>query len=181
MLMTVSAMSQRGIACWILAGTPAVNDHSYEQVVASPWQAVGYLVLLIAVTFAGNFFATVGAKRCPAAISATLMTAISMSVGYAAQIVIFKEMPNTFTLIGALLMLVSVVTMAIARLPAPTAGESPNPPEVPQTPSSIRSATSLASFVASEYAERQAQDMPAAPASELRSRAVTLGMAQTYA
>eukprot|EP00441_Pelagodinium_beii_P017937 CAMPEP_0197654748 /NCGR_PEP_ID=MMETSP1338-20131121/39033_1 /TAXON_ID=43686 ORGANISM="Pelagodinium beii, Strain RCC1491" /NCGR_SAMPLE_ID=MMETSP1338 /ASSEMBLY_ACC=CAM_ASM_000754 /LENGTH=317 /DNA_ID=CAMNT_0043230247 /DNA_START=219 /DNA_END=1172 /DNA_ORIENTATION=+ len=182
MLLTVSAMSQRGMVCWILAGTPAVNDFSYAKVVLKPGRAVGFLGLLIAITFSGNALASVGAKRCPAAISATLMTAVSMGVGYGAQIVIIHQIPNTFTITGAMLMLLSVVTMATARLPAPSASVSVELSEVPQTPSSVRSALSLASFVASEYAERQqAEAMPAAPASELRPRPVTVGGAQAYA
>eukprot|EP00931_Biecheleriopsis_adriatica_P109181 TRINITY_DN8343_c0_g2_i1.p1 TRINITY_DN8343_c0_g2~~TRINITY_DN8343_c0_g2_i1.p1 ORF type:complete len:256 (-),score=40.41 TRINITY_DN8343_c0_g2_i1:24-740(-) len=183
LLLTVSAMGQRGMVCWILAGTPAVNDNSYIKLVASPGQAVGYLLLLIAVTIIGNSLASVGAKRCPAAISATLMTSVSMGVGYGAQIAIFQEMPNMLTLIGALLMLLSVVTMAIARIPAPTAdSRSVEVPDISPTPSDTRSARSLASFVASEYAERQQSEvMPAAPASELRPRPAVLGSAQAHA
>jgi len=168
-LMTVSAMGQRGLVFWIVAGTPAVDDFSYDKVVASPWLAVCYLLLLTFTTFTGNFLATVGAKRCPAAISATLMTAVSMGVGYGAQIAIFKQMPNSFTLVGALLMLLAVVTMAFARLPKAQTEPSIAP--------SVQSSRSLASFVASEYAVRQGSESEMVPAvsSELRPRAVSLG------
>mmetsp|Transcript_18363 Transcript_18363/g.38214 ORF Transcript_18363/g.38214 Transcript_18363/m.38214 type:complete len:384 (+) Transcript_18363:23-1174(+) len=190
-LLSVSAMGQRGNICWILAGTPAVDDHSFNRVAADPWLALALVVLLIVVTFLGNFLSTVGAKRCPAAVSATWMTAVSMGVGYAAQTLIFKQVPTALTLAGAFMMFLAVVTMAIARLPPRqrTRETSSGPPpdlssSAAASPSS--ESRSLASFVASEYAERQPPEaveefMPEMHrASDLRPRPVSVGAAAAF-
>lgn len=153
-LLTMSAMSQRGMICWIFAASGLVDDNALGKLSTAPRQTAGFLLLLVISTLVANYLASAGAKRSPAAISATVFTAVSMSVGYAAQVAIFRRPPSLLTIAGAVLMLVAVVMMAFARLPPrrwkaqPTAclpSPSPVPPQNPE---------SLADFVASEYAEQ---------------------------
>jgi len=167
LLLTVSAMTQRCLVLWVVALTGLVDDNSLQRIVAFPWQAVGVLVSLMLVTFLGNYSANAGAKKCPAAVGSTVKTGTSLCVGYAAQVVIFNEPPTLISLLGALMMFLAAVTMAIARLPRKTSHEvdvianvmEAGSPEAASGVSEMpdeTAAKSLAAFIASEYAERQA-------------------------
>mmetsp|Transcript_143162 Transcript_143162/g.398977 ORF Transcript_143162/g.398977 Transcript_143162/m.398977 type:complete len:385 (-) Transcript_143162:396-1550(-) len=190
-LMTFSAMGQRSAVCWILTLSGVVPDGDVGTALAHPWQAVSLVVVVAAVTFSGNFLMTAGSKRCPAAVSATLTTATSMGVGYAAQVILFHSPPNYMKLIGAGLMLLAVVIMALSRLPRKAQGSSlkeasdVTPGAVaPGADLSLSPSLSLASFVASEFAQRQMPPIPeeeifprSAASSTLRSRQAILSSA----
>jgi len=124
----------------------------------APLDAVFILVLLVTVTFIANFTATAGAKRCPAAVSATLMTAVNMGVGYLAQVFVFRQPPTAAAICGACLMFVSMVIMALSRLPfrQKIVGDAApsSPRSVASTVSTDTATHSFASFIASEYAEK---------------------------
>lgn len=191
LLLTVSAMTQRGLVLWVLALTGVVDDNSLRRIVAFPWQGVGVLVSLILVTFLGNFSANAGAKRCPAAVGSTVKTATSLCVGYTAQVLIFNEPPTLISFLGAVMMLLAVVTMSIARLPRKKTDDVDvfaNVMEAASGMAEMQQETadkSLAAFMASEYAERQAppdQALPTAvvvtPTVRLRSNSASLTSAK---
>lgn len=107
--------------------------------------------------FLTNILSSVASKKCPAALSSTMMNGSCMAFGYVMDILIFHKVPTKLTVIGAAMMLSAVMTMALTRLPRKsTRTENQlSTKEDTATPSSVASATSLASFVASEFAERQ--------------------------
>eukprot|EP00928_Gymnodinium_smaydae_P034236 TRINITY_DN24313_c0_g1_i5.p1 TRINITY_DN24313_c0_g1~~TRINITY_DN24313_c0_g1_i5.p1 ORF type:complete len:218 (-),score=27.74 TRINITY_DN24313_c0_g1_i5:299-952(-) len=156
-------MGQRGLICWLLAVLGVVDDNSFQPVVEAPWQAIQVFSALMLVTFSSNILANTGSRRCPAAVSATVMTAVSMSVGYLAQVAIFQKAPTKLALVGAFMMLLAVVSMAVVRLPprrretVSMLGQLRSVHPEPASPSITRESSrdTLASFIASEYAERQ--------------------------
>ena len=87
----------------------------------------------------------VGSKKCPAALSSTVMTGVQMASGYLIDVLCFHKLPKVLTVCGACMMLLAVLLMASTRLP-----RSHDVAPLPHSESN----TSLASFVASEYAER---------------------------
>lgn len=184
-LLTISAMGQRSVACWVLAFGGLVDDASFEPIRRSPWQAVGLLAGLLLTTLAGNFLSSWGSKRCPAAVSATILTGVNMGVGYAAQVAIFAKPPKLLTVLGAVMMFLAVVVMALARLPPQ--GRKVAEPGLPETTPSVDShEESLTEFIASEFATMldhpaSSDFTPVVAAPALRSRqgaviaAATLG------
>jgi len=181
-LITSIGMLQRGVVCWAVSLSP-LEVASISNVGQRPVLAASLLAWLFFVTAAGNYLATFGGKRCPAAVSATLMTATSMVVGYGAQVFIFDKPPTTLALIGASLMFFAVVAMTLARLP-PRQRKSGEEIELEGSSASIpKDATSpresLASFVAAEYAERmpppEEEVMPVLPQASLKPRPSKIG------
>eukprot|EP00490_Sorites_sp_Unknown_P002787 CAMPEP_0114642112 /NCGR_PEP_ID=MMETSP0191-20121206/2645_1 /TAXON_ID=126664 /ORGANISM="Sorites sp." /LENGTH=100 /DNA_ID=CAMNT_0001854255 /DNA_START=243 /DNA_END=545 /DNA_ORIENTATION=+ len=69
-----------------------------------------------------------------------------MVFGYVIDILMFHQIPTKLTMLGAAMMLLAVMTIALTRLPK-TRTKEPT--------ASVASPTSLASFVASEFAEYQ--------------------------
>lgn len=161
MMLTTSAMLQRCIICWSLHFIPAVPDGRFELLGKSLPQSFLFFCCLAAAIFLTNILSSVASKKCPAALSSTMMNGSCMAFGYVMDILIFHKVPTKLTVIGAAMMLLAVMTMALTRLPRKSARTETHLPtkEDTATPSSAASAgsraTSLASFVASEFAERQ--------------------------
>jgi len=158
MLLTTSAMSFRCVVCWTLACIPAANNGGLRILADSAGFAILLFIALLIVLLVCNLTSSTGSQLCPAAISATVMTATNMSTGYAADILLFHKIPNLTTILGAAMMLLAVVTMAVARLPPrssmPDAAE-PVPDLRSRSTTTVGSQESLVSFVASEFAEQQ--------------------------
>ncbi|CAE7947625.1 NLRC5, partial [Symbiodinium sp. KB8] len=158
MVLTTSAMSFRCVVCWTLACVPAANDGRLQILADSPGFAILLFAALLIVLLVCNLTSSAGSQLCPAAISATVMTATNMSTGYAADILLFHKIPSLTTILGAAMMLLAVVTVAVARLPwrssVPNAAEH-EPDQTSRSTTSVGSQESLVSFVASEFAEQQ--------------------------
>eukprot|EP00913_Durusdinium_trenchii_P023706 g22267.t1 len=210
-MLTTSAMTQRWIhggqsviVCWTLSFIPVVPDGRFElldprresassepgpagaarSAQAPPKTLLLFMALMIAI-FLTNILGSVASKKCPAALSSTLMTGSMMASGYLLDILIFRTVPKTagldltdshyhmasplrtLTVIGAVLMFCAVVTMALTRLPA-KALEATGSARTPSARSTRRagSDSSLASFAAVEFAERCPEEV----ATELRPR-----------
>lgn len=161
MMLTTSAMLQRCIICWSLHFIPAVPDGRFELLGKNLPQSFLFFCCLAAAIFLTNILSSVASKKCPAALSSTMMNGSCMAFGYVMDILIFHKVPTKLTVIGAAMMLLAVMTMALTRLPRKSTRTETHLPtkEDTATPSSAASAasraTSLASFVASEFAERQ--------------------------
>lgn len=190
MMLTTSAMLQRWIVCWCLAFLPVIPDGRFGLLRQNVGRTFLFWLCLAATIFCTNLAASVASKKCPAALSSTLVTGATMTCGYLSDILVFGKYPSTLTIIGAVMMLLAVMTMALTRLPPKTTrtddpAESTGPTEqrhtadtgTTVTPSSTRRSTSrhgsLASFVASEFAERrlevEEEELPV-PASGPRHR-----------
>ncbi|CAE7946169.1 NLRC5, partial [Symbiodinium sp. KB8] len=135
-----------------------VNNGGLQILADSTGLAILLFIALFIVLLVCNLTSSTGSQLSPAAISATVMTATNMSTGYTADILLFHKIPNLTTILGAAMMLLAVVTMAVARLPprssTPTAEESV-PDQRSSSTTTVGSQESLVSFVASEFAEQQ--------------------------
>jgi len=129
---------------------PMKHQASWQLVADHPWQALGLLLLLTFWTMFSIMLPAAGATRCPAAVSATVFTSSCMVSGYLAQILLFQELPQLLTVLGAGAMLLSVVLMAVPCNSAEPCEE----PKVSETETAATDAMddtlSLGSFVASE-------------------------------
>ena len=159
MMLTSSAMLQRWIVCWLLHFIPAVPDGQVQVVGEDLPKSLLLFVCLTVAIFVTNIFASVASKKCPAALSSTVMNGSQMACGYFMDILVFHEAPTMLTITGAAMMFLAVIAMALTRLPARTEDLSAEPTRMATT-------TSLASFAASEFAERQesiASELPGLP------------------
>jgi len=95
-----------------------------------------------------------GAKLCPAAVSATIGNTTSLMSSYVMQVAIFGLRPGALTLAGAALMLLSVVTMALAKPP-----EQPASPSVRAKPSSSNAGQPALGEAGAEAATAAADDV----------------------
>lgn len=86
-----------------------------EPFVASPPEASCWLAGVLIVGGIGFLLFVEAAQKCPAAVSATVDTATRITSGYGAQLLLFGAALTKETLLGAGLMLASVVLMALVR------------------------------------------------------------------
>jgi len=188
----VFARKSRGVPATILSGSGAlmlfsmtmtavvtgtVDDASLTPVLEDPWQAVLWAASLAGVSLVSTMTTSVGAQLCPAAMSATVTTGVSMVSGYVLQVSLFGARVDLFSLFGAALMLASMLFMASSRVP-PAAPEASAPvPGLQQAvadgeldgddhDSLVSAVTSFASFVSAEFAAAS----PASSAAQLQRR-----------
>lgn len=159
-LLTFSAMAQRGLLFWIMELAGFVDDGAVEALSEVPTTTALMLSVMFFTTFGGNFLASAGSKLCPAAISATVTTAMNMSVGYVAQVALFGQKPAVLTLVGAFMMFMAVVIMSFSRLPPKPINAHVNVAQLPagSVPEEVSTEASTASeslveFIASEFAQ----------------------------
>lgn len=143
------------------------------QFAAFPWEACGWVAASFAVSSGSLVMFTFAAQWCPASLSATVDTATRMSTGYLAQVLLFAASVSGFTIGGAALMFVSVVTMTLVQTSSSDAETSyPTDVSVATLESSTSGETkhsednddeeteSLASFVAAEFAAADPHPTP---------------------
>lgn len=129
---------------------PMVHSAGWQPVVAEPLKAVALLLILLLLSTLSIALPAAGGTKCPAAVSATVITSSCMVSGYVSQVAFFHEVPDLLTLMGAASMLLSVVLMA---LPCREVNETKLPHPDADGDASVRSLASiesLGSFVASE-------------------------------
>ncbi|CAK9091939.1 unnamed protein product [Durusdinium trenchii] len=143
MMLSNSAMAHRCVVFWLLAALPAVPDGHLQSLAMSPPTSMLFFVGLTLLLLSANRLSMLASKKCPAALTSTVLTGVQMTTGYFLDFVLFHQVPKALTMMGAVLMFFSVVTMALTRLPHRTAAD---PTPVGQ---------SLASFAAAEFAERE--------------------------
>merc|ERR1719356_2301967 len=112
--MTCSLAAHFSVACWAVALAELVDDAPMEGLVESPRIVSVWLAVILLLVAANSISTAVGAQMCPAAVSSTLCTSTQMVCGYIADIVITKTLPNALTIVGASLMLLAVIVMAVA-------------------------------------------------------------------
>lgn len=163
-----AAMITSTVFCALLPYTGLVSEPSLDIVIAEPWTAIGFTMIAAATTIVSVGTVSFGSALCPAVVSATVYTAASMGSGYVAQTVLFSAAPNPLTLIGAALMFIAVILMAMAK---PVGDQSQELPDILCIPPSENASEgtpvydmietdSFASFCASEYAEFKLQHEP---------------------
>jgi multidrug transporter EmrE-like cation transporter len=118
-VLSVSACIQVGLALWFLSFTPLLNDGSLTTPVAQPWEAALWLSMILVVTTVSTLAFSQGAKWIPAAMSAMVDTSTAMSSGYLVEALVFGQRLELIPLIGASMMLASVVIMTASRISAP--------------------------------------------------------------
>mmetsp|Transcript_51430 Transcript_51430/g.143791 ORF Transcript_51430/g.143791 Transcript_51430/m.143791 type:complete len:371 (-) Transcript_51430:154-1266(-) len=100
--------------CLFIPFTPFVEESSLAVVAEAPGKAAFYLLIACATTAFSASTCSIGSALCPAAVSATVYTAASMTFGYLAQVVLFGAAPGILTLLGAGLMMLAVLCTACA-------------------------------------------------------------------
>lgn len=177
---------------------------SLQRVVVEPIGAAAVFLFCWLVSLLGKQTSTIGSQWCPAAISATVGTCGSMTFGYLAQVALFGQTPDLLSLLGAGVMLLSVAVMVAARAPPPSvsacctttscdaelakassAQSAPAAAELQQPEDADDDTHSLGSFIASEFAQREAAVAPmlrprravTAPASAEVAKARVIGAA----
>jgi hypothetical protein len=118
-LLSLSACFQAGIAFIILPLTPLLEDGEMAKSSSQVWVVCVILVPLTALMCAASLALSQGAKWVPASMSATTDTATLMASGYLVEAILFNESIEVYPMLGALMMLMSVVIMAVSRVPAP--------------------------------------------------------------
>lgn len=116
-LLNMSFTGQSSIVLFLLAGLSGTT--SLDSFVASPAEGLGWLAAIFVPGMVSMVLFTAAAQACPAALSATVDTATRMMSGYLATALFFTAPIDAFTVVGASLMFVSVVTMAFFQAPAP--------------------------------------------------------------
>jgi drug/metabolite transporter (DMT)-like permease len=159
---------------YALGSTSLVQDHSFWIVIQSPWEALAYLGSLLSLAWMYTLFMVAGSCLCSAAVSTTVYTSSTVGSGYAAQMLLFDEVPEPLTVGGAGLLLAAVIIMVCTRkshtqispdgfleagtIPssppvAVTVTEEPDSHQDESTPDDDQeSITSFATFVATEFA-----------------------------
>jgi drug/metabolite transporter (DMT)-like permease len=158
-IMTCSLVAQMTVGCWAVAFSGIAEDAPLEALVESPIAALAWLVLILVLDSTNSVSTTVGAQRCPAAASSTLFTSTQMVSGYVADVFIHGTVPDVLTIVGASLMLLAVVVMAVAANGASAPADLPVDPPAACSSQAFGDATlvndddtdSLVSFVASEF------------------------------
>jgi len=164
---TLSFTTQASIM--LLATAPAVDGLPVARLATSPLETSGWVFAIFAVTTVSLIAFAGAAQWCPAAVSATVDTGTRMVVGYAMQVLLFDAALELISVLGAAMMLTSVVSMTLMQSFAgqdpdgsvsaaaetsagDTNNDSANTVALPNDISSVRSGDdSLASFVALEF------------------------------
>jgi drug/metabolite transporter (DMT)-like permease len=114
MMLCISASLQNGLGFMFLPDIFVfISDEPWANVSAKPMEFIGWMSAILTITLVNAAFACTGYKYCPAALSAAVDTAMKMVSGYVMDIIIFNTQPDTFTLVGGLLMLGSVVIATV--------------------------------------------------------------------
>eukprot|EP00746_Dinoflagellata_sp_MGD_P157853 gnl/MRDRNA2_/MRDRNA2_86332_c0_seq3.p1 gnl/MRDRNA2_/MRDRNA2_86332_c0~~gnl/MRDRNA2_/MRDRNA2_86332_c0_seq3.p1 ORF type:complete len:397 (-),score=54.51 gnl/MRDRNA2_/MRDRNA2_86332_c0_seq3:261-1451(-) len=108
-LLCVSVGLQNGLVLLFLPDTFFISDLPFVTISTKPMEFSGWLCAVAAITAMQAATSSTGYKYCPAALSAAVDTATKMVSGYAMDTIIFNMQPEPLTLIGAFLMLSSVV------------------------------------------------------------------------
>jgi S-adenosylmethionine uptake transporter len=116
-LFTFSTCLQCGLVLLFLPDTPFVSDFPWERSTGAPLESIGWLGAAVCIWWFASMTGQIGFTLCPAALSAAVDTAMRMVSGYAVDALIFNVRPDSLTLIGASLMLGSVVIMTAAFNP----------------------------------------------------------------
>merc|ERR1712008_36598 len=153
----------------LLATAPAIDGLPVAHLAASPLETIGWVFAIFAVTTFDVVAFTGAAQLCPAAVSATVDTATRMVVGYTIQVLLFDAALELISVLGAAMMLTSVVSMTlmqsftgpvpdgpVSAAPGTSDGDaninSADTATLPNDTSSVRSGDdSLASFIALEF------------------------------
>jgi len=162
---TLSFTIQAGIM--LLATAPAIDGLPVASLaVSSPLETSGLVFAIFALTTVSLIAFTGASQWCPAAVSATVDTGTRMVVGYTIQVLLFDAELELISVLGAAMMLTSVVSMTLLQSctgPAPDGHVSAAPETsggdaninsaatttLPNDTSSVRSGDdSLASFIA---------------------------------
>merc|ERR1712113_598234 len=81
----------------------------------SPGVAVGIYLVLVLLHFMVCCTLVIGTQWCPAASGSIINTAVSMSLSYTVQVMFYRVVPATNTILGAAMLLLSIILLALAR------------------------------------------------------------------
>eukprot|EP00441_Pelagodinium_beii_P002639 CAMPEP_0197688262 /NCGR_PEP_ID=MMETSP1338-20131121/105170_1 /TAXON_ID=43686 ORGANISM="Pelagodinium beii, Strain RCC1491" /NCGR_SAMPLE_ID=MMETSP1338 /ASSEMBLY_ACC=CAM_ASM_000754 /LENGTH=372 /DNA_ID=CAMNT_0043270455 /DNA_START=20 /DNA_END=1138 /DNA_ORIENTATION=+ len=188
LVLSCSVCAQEGVVQWIIVLTGLVKEDPVHATVSTPGLTCASLAVLMLVTLVYAVAMNAGSQMCPAVISSTIFTSVQMTLGYLAQTFYQREPPQVITMLGAVLMLLAVLLMAVGRSKTSTTSNMAEDRVEPECLESeftsytsdivarAPSTESLASFIAAEFA---GLSLSSANAIRLRStvQAVTVGAA----
>jgi len=174
-IMTFSVWVQEAAACWIVSLTGVVQEAPRSMIIGAPLRMLAFTSAICVMMVIVVVTCTLGSQKCPAAVSSTILTSVQMSLGYALQTFTHSDPPQLLTLLGAGLMLLAVSLMALARWMGQKPQSSEAELEEVQSPissTSMRSNSSLASFIASEFSGLPMEALRQRPAAVVVGRAL---------
>uniref|UniRef100_A0A7S2KKM9 EamA domain-containing protein n=1 Tax=Zooxanthella nutricula TaxID=1333877 RepID=A0A7S2KKM9_9DINO len=115
LVLTASACVQEGLAIALVPAFGLAQEAPRAVLWGRPFASLGLFFLYMFILFSSAAFVSVGAQLSPAAVGSTTVTSVYMSSSYICQVVFFEDMPGMGTMVGAALMLLAVVTMALAQ------------------------------------------------------------------
>lgn len=115
LVLTCSAALQESVAFWFVAISGISGEPLLGPVSAQPFLACLFCFIMMLLLLLASSSLNAGAQLCPVAMSSTVFTSVNMSLNYAAQVLLDREMPQMLSLLGAALMLSAVSLMAFAR------------------------------------------------------------------
>merc|ERR1719329_2030647 len=113
--MSLSVSLQEGLCLWVVASCGLVQDGPLDPMFASPSVGLAWLAFFVIILVVTIGSLSMGAQHCPALASSAIYTSTSMSMGYIAQTFIHHQHLKPVKLMGAGLMLLAVVLVAVAR------------------------------------------------------------------
>jgi len=128
---------------------------NFRMLQSHPAEALGWIMAIFFIDSLNIILYCTAAQWCPAALSATVNNSANMVVGYLVQVLFFATPLELLTIIGAVLMLISVVSMSALQELAPAAAVSANtlPPQEAVTPPQAmdENEESVTAFAAAEF------------------------------
>jgi len=112
LILTCSVMLQEGICMSLLPWTGLVSDKPLDRILIRPGRTAALALVTGVNLFAACICTSAGAQLCPARISSTISTCVSMTLSYVAQVALHGQQPSAQTITGALLMTAAVGVMA---------------------------------------------------------------------
>lgn len=143
----------------VLVETGCVQDFTLDPLEESPQQVLAWYGLIIASTLSSTVSVGLGAVLCPAAISATVSTGATIVSSYIVDILLFGAIQEPWPVVGAALIMASLLLMATTRVTVPGKEQPTVPANVASVQlnssgdaSSVSTSVYFNSFVSVEFA-----------------------------
>jgi len=116
---SLSTQVQQAVIFLILTQAPFLERSNFRILQSRPAEALGWIMAILLIDSLNIILYCTAAQWCPAGLSATVNNTANMVVGYMVQVLFFAAPLEPLSMIGAVLMLLSVVGMGLAREAAP--------------------------------------------------------------
>lgn len=115
LVLASSLTLQVGASHFILGWCGIIQEIPMTRLLAAPSESIAMFAVFLVISVFTAGTATLGSQMCPAAVSSTVYTSTSMSMSFAAQLLLYPVPPELLTVAGAAVMLFAVSLMAFAH------------------------------------------------------------------